>query len=105
MQQIVGDGRIVCLPDGTRSYERVVASCFRTDGVDIGAEVIREGGASDCPHFSHRRYARFVASRHLQITGSIPWRRRTTLTPTNLKRRRKSGGTPRTISTNSGKTL
>jgi endonuclease YncB( thermonuclease family) len=56
MQQIVGDHLVVCVPDGTRSYERVVAVCY-VDWADIGAEIIRVGGASDCPHYSHGRYA------------------------------------------------
>jgi micrococcal nuclease len=64
MEQIVGDSYIVCVPDGTRSYERVVAVCYR-GLTDIGAEIIRLGGALDCPHFSHGRYADLETNRSL----------------------------------------
>lgn len=56
MVDIVGDQIITCKPDGTRSYERVVASCFLPDGTDISRELVRRGLALDCAHYSHGRY-------------------------------------------------
>ena len=56
MRDIVGDRIITCKPDGTRSYERIVASCFLPNGTDISRELVRRGWALDCAHFSHGRY-------------------------------------------------
>jgi micrococcal nuclease len=64
LTDIVGGAPIACQPDGTRSYDRIVAVCKRvSDGLDIGAELIRRGWALDCPRFSKGRYA------HLEPQG------------------------------------
>jgi endonuclease YncB( thermonuclease family) len=59
MTRIVAGHLVTCRPDGTRSHDRVVAICHLEDGTDIGAEIIREGWALDCPHFSGGRYHQF----------------------------------------------
>ena len=41
---------------GETSYDRLVATCTRSDGVDIGAELIRRGLAIDYTHFSGGKY-------------------------------------------------
>ena len=56
MIDIIGNQVITCNPDGTRSYNRIVASCFLPDGTDISREIIRRGWALDCAHYSHGRY-------------------------------------------------
>jgi hypothetical protein len=56
MQDIVSDHIITCKPDGTRSYNRVVATCLLPDGTDIGRELIRRGWGLDCQRYSHGRY-------------------------------------------------
>ena len=56
MLDIVGDRIIRCVPDGTRSYERIVASCYLPDGADISRELVRRGWALDCARYSHGRY-------------------------------------------------
>ena len=56
MVDIIGDQIVRCVPDGTRSYERIVASCYLPDGVDIAQALIRRDWALDCAHFSHGRY-------------------------------------------------
>ena len=56
MLDIVGNHIITCRPDGTHSYERIVATCFLPDGTDISRELVRRGLALDCAHFSHGRY-------------------------------------------------
>ena len=56
MQEIIADNMITCRPDGTRSYERIVAICYLPDGTDISRELIRRGWALDCQRYSHGRY-------------------------------------------------
>lgn len=50
--------------DGQRSYNRLVGTCFLSDGRDIGAELIKQGLALDLPHFSGGKY------RHLEPEGA-----------------------------------
>ncbi len=55
-------GRVVeCRPDGSRSYDRIVAVCF-LDGQDIGAWLIGRGLARDCPRYSKGRYGAIEAA-------------------------------------------
>jgi micrococcal nuclease len=56
MADIISDREVKCRPDGTRSYNRVVASCFLPDGTDISRELVRRGWALDCAHYSGGRY-------------------------------------------------
>lgn len=56
MREIVGDQTIACKPDGTRRYNRVVATCYLPDGMDIARELVHRGWALDCAHYSHGRY-------------------------------------------------
>ena len=56
MQEIIADNEITCRPDGTRSYERIVAICYLPNGTDISRELIRRGWALDCQRYSHGRY-------------------------------------------------
>jgi endonuclease YncB( thermonuclease family) len=41
--------------DGKRTHDRCVGVCY-LDGVDIAAEMVRQGIARDCPRFSNGRY-------------------------------------------------
>ena len=56
MVDIIGNQTIRCVPDGTHSYERVVASCFLPNGADISRELVRRGWGLDCAHYNHGRY-------------------------------------------------
>ena len=58
MQQIVKGQTVTCVPDGTVSYERVVARCYIHD-IDIAIPLIAAGWALDCPRFSKGRYRKF----------------------------------------------
>ncbi len=42
--------------NGTRSYDRLVATCYLPDGRDIGTEIVKRGLALDLPEFSHGKY-------------------------------------------------
>jgi endonuclease YncB( thermonuclease family) len=60
-------GRIVvCYPDGTRTYDRIVATC-EVDGRDVAAFLVESGVARDCPRFSRGRYAVFETSASLTL--------------------------------------
>jgi micrococcal nuclease len=56
MRDIVGEHVITCHPDGTRSYNRIVATCYLPDGTDIARELVRRGWGLDCFRYSHGRY-------------------------------------------------
>ena len=56
MREIVGGQEVTCVPNGDRSYNRVISICHLPDGTDIGRELIRRGLALDCAHFSGGRY-------------------------------------------------
>lgn len=42
---------------GETSYDRLVGTCYREDGKDVGAELIKAGLALDGGHFSKGKYA------------------------------------------------
>ena len=67
-------GRVVeCVPDGSRSYDRIVAVCF-LDGLDIAAWLIGRGLARDCPRYSKGRYRDIeaAAATHTAILTLYP---------------------------------
>ena len=58
MREIIGSSPLYCRPDGTRTHDRIVATCYRnTDDRDIGLELIRIGYALDCARFSGGEYS------------------------------------------------
>jgi micrococcal nuclease len=63
MRELAQGRRVECEPDGSRSYDRVVALCRRLeDGEDIGALLIGRGLARDCARYSRGRYAALEAA-------------------------------------------
>lgn len=57
MEQFIADDQIICYDQGSRSYERVVARCFRHNGTnqrliedDLGAFALRSGWAVSTDH-------------------------------------------------------
>ncbi|MCF6445903.1 thermonuclease family protein [Nereida sp. MMG025] len=48
---------------GETSYDRLVGTCYLSDGTDVGAELIKQGLALDGGHFSKGKY------RHLEPDG------------------------------------
>ncbi len=61
MRRLVLGRMVECVPDGSRSHDRIVAVCF-LDGQDIGAWLIGRGLARDCPRYSRGRYREVEAS-------------------------------------------
>ena len=58
MADLVLGYRVRCELNGDRTYDRFVGICY-LDGKDIGAMVIANGLARDCPRYSGGRYAEY----------------------------------------------
>jgi endonuclease YncB( thermonuclease family) len=56
LRRLVEGREVNCVPDGTKTRNRVVAVCYLA-GRDIGQAIIEAGHARDCPRFSGGRYA------------------------------------------------
>lgn len=58
---LIGGADVTCLPDGSETYGRVVATCSvpgRSGGtLELNAAMVRTGFAFDCPRFSKGAYA------------------------------------------------
>jgi endonuclease YncB( thermonuclease family) len=59
MQRLVAGKRLTCELTGKKTYDRKVGVCSLDDGTDIGAALVAEGLARDCPRYSGGRYAQF----------------------------------------------
>jgi len=55
MRDLVYGKLVSCNLKGPKTYDRFVAVCF-LNGEDIGALLIKQGLARDCPRYSKRRY-------------------------------------------------
>ena len=58
MTDLVMGKRVRCELDGSKTHDRFVGICY-LDEQDIGARVIANGLALDCPRFSGGRYAEY----------------------------------------------
>ena len=58
MTDLVIGKRLRCELNGEKTHDRFVGVCY-LDGQDIGATVIANGLAVDCPRFSGGRYAEY----------------------------------------------
>jgi len=67
MQGLVMGRKVTCRLNGSKTYDRFVGVCF-LNGRDIGATIISEGLARDCPRYSGGRYSKFeTAAARLRI--------------------------------------
>lgn len=55
LRRLLAGEMVRCEPDGTRTWERVVAVCY-VRGRDIGEALVAAGMARDCDRFSGGRY-------------------------------------------------
>ena len=67
---------VTCYLDGTTTYDRVVGRCA-VDGQDVGAVLVFNGYARDCPRYSRGDYAPYeaaarAAGRDLSRTYRLP---------------------------------
>jgi endonuclease YncB( thermonuclease family) len=71
MQRLVAGKRLTCELTGEKTYDRQVGVCYLDDGTEIGAAIIAEGLARDCPRYSGGRYVEFETnkSRTLPFPG------------------------------------
>jgi endonuclease YncB( thermonuclease family) len=86
LAELVAGATVVCAPDGTSTHDRVVADCeARREGgapVALGATLVREGFAFDCPRYSGGRFAAAEASARRLSAGAwgtrvqYPWEHR-----------------------------
>jgi endonuclease YncB( thermonuclease family) len=56
MQPLVAGKRLTCELTGEKTYDRQVGVCYLDDSTEIGAAIIAEGLARDCPRYSGGRY-------------------------------------------------
>jgi len=56
MRELVNGKSVSCELTGTKTYDRLVGTCY-LGGRDIGGAVIEAGLALDCPRYSGSRYA------------------------------------------------
>ena len=59
MQHLIAGERLICELTGEKSWDREIGVCRLDDGTDIGAAIIAQGLARDCPRFSGGRYVEF----------------------------------------------
>jgi len=58
LQAAIGSREVLCEPDGTTSYNRIVARCY-VGSLDIGMAVVATGWALDCARYSHGYYREY----------------------------------------------
>jgi micrococcal nuclease len=58
MHSLVDSKSVRCELDGTKTYDRLVGTCF-LEGKDIGISVIEAGLALDCPRYSGGKYSSY----------------------------------------------
>ena len=58
MTDLVMGKRVRCELDGSKTHDRFVGICY-LDEQDIGAKVIANGLALDCPRYSGGRYIKY----------------------------------------------
>lgn len=84
LQRLVGrNGRLSCVEEDRDRYGRIVAECFRPDGVSVNAAMVAEGWAVEYSRYSDGRYRDVErearrAGRGLwsgQFTPPADWRR------------------------------
>ena len=81
---LIGGADVTCVPDGSETYGRVVATCSvpRRNGngsLDLNGAMVRTGFAFDCPRFSKGAYAGEEAAAKAARSGAwsgrfeYPW--------------------------------
>ena len=74
MVKIVKGKTIYVVPDGTTSYDRIVATCYVDGDVDIGAELIKRGLALDIPSFTGGKYTELETKEARRKIKNVPYR-------------------------------
>ena len=74
MVKIVKGKKVYVVPDGTTSFDRIVATCYIDDDVDIGAELIKRGLALDIPSFTGGKYTEFETKEARRRIKNVPYK-------------------------------
>ena len=74
MVNIVKGKKVYVVPDGTTSFDRIVATCYVDGDVDIGAELIKRGLALDIPSFTGGRYTHLETKEARRRIKNVPYR-------------------------------
>ena len=74
MVNIVKGKKVCVVPDGTTSFDRIVATCYIDGDVDIGAELIKRGLALDIPSFTGGKYTEFETKEARRKIKNVPYR-------------------------------
>ena len=74
MVNIVKGKKVYVVPDGTTSYDRIVATCYVDGDVDIGAELIKRGLALDIPSFTGGKYTGVETKEARRRIKNVPYR-------------------------------
>ena len=74
MVKIVKGKTVYVVPDGTTSYDRIVAMCYVDGDVDIGAELIKRGLALDIPAFTGGKYTHLETKEARRRIKNVPYR-------------------------------
>jgi micrococcal nuclease len=56
MEAIIAGKPVRCTLSGAKSYDREVGTCENFQGLELNAEIIRQGRALDCERYSHGKY-------------------------------------------------
>jgi len=74
MVNIVKGKKVYVVPDGTTSFDRIVATCYIDGDLDIGAELIRRGLALDIPSFTGGKYTHLETKEARRRIKNVPYR-------------------------------
>jgi micrococcal nuclease len=74
MVKIVKGKTVYVVPDGTTSYDRIVATCYVDGDVDIGAELVRRGLALDIPSFTGGKYTELETKEARRRIKNVPYK-------------------------------
>ena len=74
MVNIVKGKKVYVVPDGTTSYDRIVATCYVDGDFDIGAELIKRGLALDIPSFTGGKYTEFETKDARRRIKNVPYK-------------------------------
>jgi hypothetical protein len=77
MVKIVNRKKVYVVPDGTTSYNRIVAMCYIDGNVDIGSELIKRGLALDIPYYTAGKFTHLETDKARRTIKPFPNRLKT----------------------------
>ena len=77
MVKIVKKKKVYVVPDGTTSYNRIVAMCYIDGNIDIGSELIKRGLALDIPYYTGGKFTHLETDKARRTIKPFPNRLKT----------------------------